>query len=500
MSPFASNYEKLFFPSVLPAAVVISAAAVCLIVLFWIVLRNLTAAGILATLTIVSVFYYGYVLDPIIGLSGGAVTPSLFMPIWVALFAGLFVLAFLYRARLQNMTVMLNIATLSIAMVSIGSLIVSVIAENRLYDVVRGQEDTYSSTSSEVVATSQSPDIYYLIVDRYADIRTLDTLYDHDNSGFLDALRDRGFYVAERSRANYTTTGHSLASTLNLRHLTDLSETIGPNSSNAKPIYDLIQNNQVVRFLKARGYRYVHLGSWWEPTSKNFSADENFDAIKRLPWPQVSLNEFEWLLVEKALPTRIFETLGSAKRRQQFIRVREKYARLAALERDGAPQFVFAHMLNPHNPYVFHDDGRYKTLVNENAMARERNYVEQVIYANDQMEILIDQLLKRSPQPIIIIQADEGPYPSNFLSDKKNFDWRQATDDELRQKFRIINAMYFPNGNYQALYPGITPVNTFPVIFNQYFGQEIPLLPDTVRSYHSYADLYSFIDVTEVTK
>ena len=105
LSPFASNYEKLFFPSVLPAAVVISAAAVCLIVLFWIVLRNLTAAGILATLTIVSVFYYGYVLDPIIGLSGGAVTPSLFMPIWVALFAGLFVLAFLYRARLQNMTV-----------------------------------------------------------------------------------------------------------------------------------------------------------------------------------------------------------------------------------------------------------------------------------------------------------------------------------------------------------------------------------------------------------
>ena len=60
--------------------------------------------------------------------------------------------------------------------------------------------------------------------------------------------------------------------------------------------------------------------------------------------------------------------------------------------------------------------------------------------------------------------------------------------------------MYFPDGNCQALYPGITPVNTFPVICNQYFDQEIPLSPDTVRSYHSYADLHSLIDVTEVTK
>ena len=70
----------------------------------------------------------------------------------------------------------------------------------------------------------------------------------------------------------------------------------------------------------------------------------------------------------------------------------------------------------------------------------------------------------------------------------------------IKHKFRIINAMFFPDRNYQSLYPDITPINTFPVIFNQFFDQDIALLPDTIRAYHSFSDLYSYRDVTEATE
>ena len=59
----------------------------------------------------------------------------------------------------------------------------------------------------------------YLIFDRYADNRTLQADFGFDNQAFLATLRRSGFFVADRSRANYTKTTHSLASSLNLTHL-----------------------------------------------------------------------------------------------------------------------------------------------------------------------------------------------------------------------------------------------------------------------------------------
>jgi hypothetical protein len=41
------------------------------------------------------------------------------------------------------------------------------------------------------------------------------------------------------------------------------------------------------------------------------------------------------------------------------------------------------------------------------------------------------------------------------------------------------------------LYPTITPVNTFRIIFNTYFGQNIPLLED-VSMYSSYEDPFRY--------
>jgi len=45
-----------------------------------------------------------------------------------------------------------------------------------------------------------------------------------------------------------------------------------------------------------------------------------------------------------------------------------------------------------------------------------------------------------------------------------------------------LNAYHLPEGvNGAGLYPSISPVNSFWVIFNRYFGQDLELLPD--RSY-----------------
>ncbi|HSG45623.1 MAG TPA: hypothetical protein VLA72_20970, partial [Anaerolineales bacterium] len=74
--------------------------------------------------------------------------------------------------------------------------------------------------------------------------------------------------------------------------------------------------------------------------------------------------------------------------------------------------------------------------------------------------------------PVIVIMGDHGPTSI-------------PGDGVPETRMSILNALYVNEQAKKDLYKSITPVNTFRVIFNNYFGTEYPLLDD--RSYFSYA-------------
>jgi len=91
-------------------------------------------------------------------------------------------------------------------------------------------------------------------------------------------------------------------------------------------------------------------------------------------------------------------------------------------------------------------------------------YLEQVVYINGQINTLVDKIISNSePEPIIIIQSDHGQSHKNM----------QPGD-----MTRILNAYYFPDIEDGILYDSITPVNSFRIVLNQYFGQNFDLLED----------------------
>ena len=66
----------------------------------------------------------------------------------------------------------------------------------------------------------------------------------------------------------------------------------------------------------------------------------------------------------------------------------------------------------------------------------------------------------------------------------------------MKEVFAILNAYYMPEGKDKYLYPEITPVNTFRVIFNSYFGTEFDMLPD--KNYFTKPHRpYRYYEVTE---
>jgi len=70
---------------------------------------------------------------------------------------------------------------------------------------------------------------------------------------------------------------------------------------------------------------------------------------------------------------------------------------------------------------------------------------------------------------------------------------------ELQEKFGILSAYYLPGVDPEeaGLYPSITPVNQFRVLFNEYFGLDLPIVPDRNYIFPNQGNLYDFIDVTD---
>ncbi|MFQ5763500.1 MAG: sulfatase-like hydrolase/transferase [Rhodospirillales bacterium] len=316
------------------------------------------------------------------------------------------------------------------------------------------------------------------------------------NRPFLDALRGRGFYVATESVGNYMSSHHSVASSLNMIYLDHLTRQLGRDSGNLNPLTELVQDHAIQRLLKGAGYKYFHLGSTWEVSRLNRNADVNFSG--RAP------NEFLSVLMQtNAIPAIARKwDIQIHWIESKCFRVNAKLDMLKRIAQRDEPTFTFAHLLLPHEPFVFDADGRCLTEKEAEARDWRTNFLAQLHYTNDRILDVVDSLIQASdPPPIIIIQGDEGPYPARFVEGYlrgRKFDWRkEATDFEWRQKMGILNALYLPGVEAEGLHPRITPVNTFRVVFNAYFGTDFALLPDRSFSFTDIDHAYDFFEVTD---
>lgn len=316
------------------------------------------------------------------------------------------------------------------------------------------------------------PDIYYLIFDRYASESTLSQYYDFDNSEFLAYLKDKGFYVASESHCNYPGTYLSLSSSLNMEYL-DFLVKKGPVKKSV--IYRMLQDYKVWRLLKSAGYRFIHFGDWYEPTKINRYADLNFRSGGMIDLSRDFTRKFLETTLARPL---LASTAVTTTTRERII---ERFARLAEIPATPGPKFVFAHILLPHHPFLFGPGGENPVKGNASVRPQEIKYIDQLRFTNLKIRELVDAILAKSGRdPIIIIQSDEGPGEEEKPRDLVR---RHARPDRgavnIRIRCRILNAYRFPGVDQSAFYPRISPVNSFRLLFDRYFGTSFGLLPDT---------------------
>ena len=489
ISLLAHNISEIHISASFRALGVSLLAAVLLTVVFKGISKDWHKAALMASLCLVLFFSYGHIYNALVEAEIHSITHGLhryLIPLWLLLFA--FGARWIIKRskEILSMTNALNMISIAALMMPIFQIISyevqSYRAETQLLETDVGTE------TFQLPEGQQPPDIYYIILDAYARDDSLLEDYGLDNTPFLDSLADEGFYIAPCSQSNYNLTRFSLATSLNMNYVEELLKPEQMTGTKKTGLGHLIRYSSVRQTLENLGYKSIAFETgfiWTQIKDADIYLSQNQAALggERL---SKYVNEFELLLLKSSAALIIID--GTALllnitpqeidktdnvRRDLVLFVFEQLNSMPSVE---GPKFVFAHIVSPHRPFVFAADG--STNINRNEHVA---YAEQVIYINTQILSLVDNLMANSEiPPIIILQGDHGGVALK----------------EGSSRLKILNAYHLPQGGNEHLYPNISPVNSFRVIFNTYFNGNLPLLED-YGFYSTNNAPYEFIIIPE---
>lgn len=418
-------------------------------------LRSVVKAGLSTVLLLLFFFSYGHVYDLLERWDVFVPKHSVWLPGLVLVWGYCTYFIKISNKDFKNTTNALNIMAVVLIIMNLFNIAAH---EIRMVKFTTGDLHTKENhTVSPVESSGRGtlPDIYYIILDEYAHPDTMAEYYNYDNSQFIDNLTDKGFFVASESRTKEGETYRSLATSLNMEYIS--------NTKEKGFVYQKLSNNRVMDFFKSQGYTVVYFGSSYDEGRYTIPADMHFNYYKQ----DILASEFFTILWDTTMLKPFYnEFTRSYIKNDPRQAVLDTINNLEVIPDMEGPKFVFAHIMCPHHPFVFGPKGEFVDIANRDDYKNEKFYLGQYIYITQRIQKAIDVLLEKSVEPpIIILQSDHGIRP--WLSDIGEHEWQ-----------KILNAYYLPGDGSDVLWDSISPVNSFRLIFNQYFGTNYEWLRD----------------------
>lgn len=459
-------------------------------------------AGFLVTLGFTCIFIFNFATQPVTNLLPGQDSNPFALVIlllWILLFVGLghrWVWNKLSKPAL--LTFMLNLVLVS-SLLYPALQVVQFLLQSNVQTDQDGPGEMYLTFHSEPpveLSGNENPDIYVIVLDAYGRADVLEDLYNIDNRPFLEALEQRGFYIATQSHSNYLQTPLAISAILNFQYHGDW---IFPKSviQRAEFLRAPILKNQVFSLLKDLDYTIVAYETGFSYTELSF--------VDHYVTPFIRLNPIEQTLLGitplQLIANFVDLKLPVSNYRTHRTRLENTLGGLKTVHSFPGPKLVVAHILLPHPPFVYDHNGKplkpeypFSMMDSDDFLGTPESYYlgyrEQVKFVSNTILDVVDQILAGSKNPpAILLQGDHGP--------RMLYSWEEEESPCMFERTSILNALYIPNVDQEVLYPSLSPVNSFRIIFNTYFDAGLELLPD--RTFIStWNSVDGMIDVTGV--
>ncbi len=460
--------------------------------ILYLIIRKGNKAALVGTLLLVAFFSYGHVYYAARNTPGLQFLNhhTILMPLYLLVF-GLGIWAVLRIKKYDRWVLYLNVISLALVAVQVVELSYAYIRKS----YAASQPVKTQSGLTLTTSLNDMPDIYVIVLDTYMRSDALKQDLGYDNSAFIDQLTQMGFYVASCGHPNYTFTYGSISALLNMRYIPDaFANDVWEQFSNSG-FWSILQNDEVRQQLKSIGYKTVSFQEEYPLLEfddadvligKNSAFSNSaylypFEVLYQQSTAAIILNALDpggkigdsmRKLIAKP-DTSGLDLSGLSGPNRDFVAthiISTQYIlnHITDVIPIAGPKFAYIHLFIPHYPYVFGPDGEIMTdpgfysgdrgsAVNEEYQVN--GYVAQVQYIDQRILPILQDVIQQSKNPpIIILMGDHGLENANRRTD--------------------LLAYYLPGDGSAKLYPSISPVNSFRLIFDEYFGANYPLLPD----------------------
>jgi len=440
--------------------------SIVLVIMAKFIFKNWKKSALIISLILVLFILYSPVFANVSGASIGdfEVGKHRFLIIIFAvpiLIAGY--LLFKTRKKLDNITLILNIVTISLILISVAN-IGTYYVEGSIYE---------NDNDIQIISGNLSyPDIYFIVYDAYSGEKVLKNYYNYDNHDFINNLREKGFFVHDESYSNYDSTVPSLGATFNMDYFDSNTE--------IKRVYAMFTESNAVKIINSMGYKIIDF--------QKHSLAVDLPIVDKKLCKKDNNRFTDTRLLDQLLkytPLSVFIEINPPEqdRDTQICLFAELLNTQAMFEE---PTFVFAHSLVTHPPYFYGPNGE---ALDSPTNAYDEHYVNAIKFANKNTIQIVDKLLDVENPPIIVISADHGTF--RVISDNLTY------EEKIRQQHQILYAVYFPDQNYELVKKTTTPINIFRIIFNQFFNTEYELLEDRTFS-DSIVDANDLDETTDI--
>jgi len=430
------NYDELIFQDIL-----ISLAIVSVSIIIWIVIRkiikNSNKAALITGVGVVFFFYFGYVQDALNGILVSNIPvnkTSILVPISIIIFIILTIYFIKSKNNFESIIKIANVVSITLILVVCVQFIIP-------------------------DASAEKPNVYHIILDEYTDNEILTKKFGYNNEKFLEFLNNNGFYMHDKLFSTFGGTVKELNVIFNMEY----PKKLGWMSED----YESLNNNKVMSIFSNQNYSIIETNSMmrW----KNFS-----DVDTKLCYDTNFINsEFLDQVLGKSI-IRYFLEKYQQDTRRDTVRCTFDVLNEITLKTDG-PKYVFSHVYVPHPPFLFGPNGEnvipdHREISGLQSWEDPQGYVNQLIYATNEITVVIKNIVKNDPNAIVIVQGDTGTLTGTDISKK--------TMKEIYQAHSILYAVRIPDVEDSDY---MIPVNTYRVIFNNYFNMNYDYL-----EYHSY--------------
>lgn len=360
-------------------------------------------------------------------------------------------------------------------------------------------ENTLQSFA-EPATEGAKPDIYYLVFDRYTSEAVLREQLEFDNSSFTAFLKNGGYRVEPEEFSAYPFTTISISSTLSARYHEEISRRFSDETyQSGAPFHRTVHYAPVIQELKKKGYEYHLLGSWYNTTNRAPLVDHFYQKEGAIilfnrsytldPFgKEVFVRSFLASIMKTNVRIGGYHIIGYQEQSDADM-AKDKFKVLKSLAEDTpGGRFIFAHVITPHPPYSFNADGSISTRPKENNAGKtvRQKYLDQITYVNSELQRILSKINEKSEgKAVVILQADEGPYPSALKHDiftglkdiPGGGNMKKWDVSDVQMKYGIQAAYLLPGVTDEEFEKGADSTNIFRLVLNKYFGYELPYLP-----------------------